>query len=153
VNLPNDLVVSKPTLRFLVRQPVGSEHEVDVVPGLRHDMVQCFEMMVSAGAAADLHNIVLGHSPALSEHDQNVIAQALAATRRPRLSFLFDSSPGRVSAKSSATRDSHAAACALAVVCASAGLDGSQTISVSVDERSWQVALGFDGKYWRCRVA
>jgi hypothetical protein len=139
-------------MRFLVRQPVGSEHEVDVVPGLRHDMVQSFDMIVSDAAGADLHTVVIANAPVLSEHDKNVVAQALSSTRRPMLTFLVDSSPGNVLAESSSGADPEAAASAVAVVRASAGWDEDSPLEVRLDEQPRRVTPGFDGKNWRCRV-
>jgi hypothetical protein len=139
-------------MRFLVRQPVGSEHEVDVLPGLRHDMVQSFDMIVSDAAGADLHTVVIANAPVLSEHDKNVVAQALSSTRRPMLTFLVDSSPGNVLAESSSGADPEAAASAVAVVRASAGWDEDSPLEVRLDEQPRRVTPGFDGKNWRCRV-
>jgi hypothetical protein len=131
---------------------VGSEHEVDVVPGLRHDTVQSFDMIVSQGMGADLHTVVVANSPVLSQHDRSVIAQALAATRRPALAFLVQRSPGSATAECSACVDPRATASAVAALCASAGWDESVPLEISVNGSSMQVAVGSDGKRWLCRL-
>ncbi len=147
-----EFVVSVPVARYLVRQPVGSDHDVDVVPGLRHEMVQSFDLVVSEAAATQLFTLVVAATPALSEHDRAVISQALRATRRPEVVFLVEATPDSWSAECAASADSPAAVAALGVLCASAGWDKGEPVEVSLNGHRSELSAEFDGRNWRCRV-
>ena len=146
-------VVSQPVPRYLVRQPVGSEHDVDVVPGLRHDMVQSYDVVVSHQTATDLYTVVVATTPALSEHDRAVIAQALAATRRPKLVFLLEAAAGGGRAVCAPNVDASASAAAVAVVCTSTAWCDAEPLQVSVNSATFQVTAKWDGSNWQCGVA
>jgi hypothetical protein len=122
---------------------MGSEHEVDVVPSLRHEMVQSFDMVVSQAARASLHTVVVATLPTLSTHDRAVIAQALAATRRPELAFLVESSPDAASAECADATNPETAAAAVAVVRAAQGCHRQDALTIS---------LKWDGRNWQCQV-
>lgn len=147
----SEFVVSLPVPRFLVRQPIGSEHDVDVVPGLRHDAVQSFDLMVSHSTTTELFTVVVGTRPVLSDHDRSVIAQALAATRRPVIVFLVSSDPQGWQAECSATAESAAAAAAVGVVGKAVGRQ-DDSLDIAVGGRRHVVTAARDGQKWRCWV-
>lgn len=126
---------------------------MDVVPGLRHDAVQSFDLMVAHAATTALHTVVVGLRPRLSEHDRSVIAQALAATRRPVVVFLINADQDDCQALCGAGDDSTAAAAAVGVVVtASQGVD-SASLGVFVHESRYSVTAGRDGPRWKCQVS
>ena len=147
-----DCVVSLPIARYLVRQPVGAEHDVDVVPGLRHDMVQSFDLVVSQAASTQLYTIVVATMPALSEHDRAVIARALLATRAPEVVFLLEVSPGSATAAYARSVDSPRAAVAVSVVIASLGWKSDEPMVIDVNGCLWTVTATLDEQRWRCRA-
>lgn len=148
-----DCIVSAPIARYLVRQPMGAEHDVDVVPGLRHDMVQSFDVVVSHAQSTELYTIVVATAPALSDHDRAVIARALLATRRPELVFLLEVSSGTASAGYERNVDSPRAAVAVGVVIASLGWKGDEPMTIDVNECRWTVTAKLEGQRWRCHAA
>src|SRR5688572_5232432 len=148
-----DWIVSLPIGRYLVRQPVGAEHDVDVVPGLRHDMVQSFDVFVSLAQSTVLYTIVVATTPALSEHDRAVIVRALLATRRPEIVFLLEASPGSARAELVGSGDSPATAVAVGVVGASVGWNTGEPSAVDVNGRRWMVSMKLEGQRWRCQAA
>ena len=145
-------VVSRPIARYLARQPVGAEHDVDVVPGLRHDVVHSFDLVVSHARSTALYTIVFAKEPALSEHDRAVIARALLGTRRPEVVFLVDASPAGATAESAASVDSGATAAAVGVVRASVGWASGEPMAIDVNGTRWDVTAELDGQHWRCRA-
>lgn len=132
---------------------MGLEHDVDVVPGLRHDIVQSFDMVVSQVSVTQLYTVVVASMPRLSVHDRAVIAQALAATRRPRLAFLVEAAPGGATAERESDADSPATAAAVAVMGASAGWETTEPLQVLVDGQRYLARVEFDGRNWRCRIS
>lgn len=153
VRVMEDWTASLPIARYLVRQPVGAEHDVDVVPGLRHDMVQSFDVVVSQAASTLLYTIVVATKPALSEHDRAVIVRALLATRRPEVVFLLDALSGGAAAEYAGSADSAATAVAVGVVGASVGWNTGEASAVDVNGRRWTVSMQLEGQRWRCRAA
>ena len=147
-----DWTASLPVARYLVRQPVGAEHDVDVVPGLRHDMVQSFDVVVLQAASTQLYTIVVAMVPTLSEHDRAVIVRALLATRRPEVVFLIEASPGSAAAEYAGSADSPATAVAVSVVSASLGWNTGNPTAVDVNGRRWTVTAKLDGQRWHCRT-
>lgn len=145
-------VVSRPIGRYLVRQPVGAEEDVDVVPGLRHDMVQSFDMVVSHDRSTQLYTLVVATMPALSEHDRAVITQALLATRRPEIVFLDQALPDSGAAECAESADAAGAAVAVGVVIAKISRAFGEPVAVSVNGVSWTVTPTLEGQRWRCRV-
>lgn len=148
-----EFVVSSPVARYLVRQPVGSEHEVDVVPGLRHDMVQSHDLVVSQPGSTQLFTVVNAARPALSEHDRAVIAQALAATRRPQVVFLIQTEPEETEVACDGAVDPAATAAAVGVVTRSDRAQNGRPLEVLVQGQRWQASTRRDGQNWHCRVA
>src|SRR5688572_3768631 len=126
-------VVSRPIGRYLVRQPVGAEEDVDVVPGLRHDMVQSFDLVVSHARSTQLYTIVVSAIPELSEHDRAVISQALLATRRPAVVFLSDALPTSAVAECAGNPSSPGAAVAVGVVIASISRASGEPVDVALN--------------------
>jgi hypothetical protein len=131
---------------------VGAEHDVDVVPGLRHDMVQSFDMVVSQAASTQLYTIVVATMPALSEHDRAVIARALLATRAPEVVFLLEVSADNATAAYARNVDSPAAAAAVGVAIASLGWKSDELMAIDVNGRRWTVTAKLDLQRWRCRA-
>ncbi len=145
-------VVSRPIGRYLVRQPVGAENDVDVVPGLRHDMVQSFDLVVSQGRSTQLYTIVVSTMPELSEHDRAVISQSLLATRRPEVVFLSEALPTSAAAESAGSSGSPGAAVAVGVVIASISRASGEPVEVAVNGQQWTVTPTLEGQRWRCRA-
>jgi len=131
---------------------MGSEHDVDVVPGLRHDMVHSFDMVVSLGQSTLLYTVVLATLPALSQHDRTVIAQALAATRRPQLVFLTEVTPSGGRAEAVVDADTQGAAAAVGVVRASAGWQSSEPLDIVINGDLRRVTTRWDQRRWQCSV-
>lgn len=146
-------VVSRPIGRYLVRQPVGAEHDVDVVPGLRHDMIQSFDLVVSQARSTQLYTLVVATMPALSEHDRSVISQSLLATRRPEVVFLSEALPDSGTAECSDSADPRAAAAAVSVVLASISGASGEPIAVTVNGQHSTVTPHLEGQRWRCQAA
>lgn len=144
-------VVSRPIGRYLVRQPVGADHDVDVVPGLRHDMVQSFDVVVSHGRSTQLYTIVVSTMPELSEHDRTVISQCLLATRRPEVVFLSEALPTSATAECAGSADAPAAV-AVGVVIASISRASGEPVAVAVNGQHWTVTPTLEGQRWRCRA-
>lgn len=147
-----DWVVSLPIGRYLVRQPVGAEHDVDVVPGLRHDMVQSFDLVVSQGTPTQLYTVVVGTMLALSEHDRAIIARALLATRRPEVVFLLEAKPGSGAAEYTGSADPSAAAVAVGVVGATLGWPRGEPLTIGINGRHWTVTARLEDQRWRCQA-
>jgi len=145
-------VVSRPIGRYLVRQPVGAEHDVDVVPGLRHDMVQSFDLVVSHAGATQLYTVVVSAMPTLSEHDRAVISQALMATRRPEVVFLSDALPTSATAECAGNSASPGAAVAAGVVITSISRFSGEPVAVTLNGVEWTVTPTLEGQRWRCRA-
>jgi len=147
-------VASRPIARYLVRQPVGAEQDVDVVPGLRHDMVQSFDLVVSQARSTQLYTVVLATTPALSEHDRGVITRALLATRRPEVVFLLEATPDSAAAQCAEGVSPSATAAAVGVVVRSFGQPNSVPVSVSVtvNGQRWSVRAELEGQRWRCQA-
>ena len=145
-------VASRPIPRYLVRQPVGADYDVDVVPGLRHDMVQSLDVVVSHARSTQLYTVVFATTPALSEHDRGVITRALLATRRPEVVFLLEAAPGNAVAQCAEGVDPAATAAAVGIVVQSLGQPRSAPIAISVNGQRWSVTAELDGQRWRCRA-
>lgn len=131
---------------------MGGEHEVDVVPGLRHPMVQSFDLVVGQEARCALYTVVIASEPGLSRHDKNVIRQALAATRRPVVVFLEADSPEGASAYCVTEGDPRAVAAAVAVVRSFASSSEPVQETVTVNGRALTVEVTGDGLSFGCRV-
>jgi hypothetical protein len=147
-----DWVVSRPIGRYLVRQPVGAEEDVDVVPGLRHDMVQSFDLVVSHAASNQLYTLVVGTMPVLSEHDRAVIAQALLATRRPEVVFLLEALPDSATAECAQSVDPAAAAMAVGVVITSISGQRGTPVTVDVNGTRWTATATLEQQRWHGTV-
>ena len=145
-------VASRPIPRYLVRQPLGADYDVDVVPGLRHDMVQSFDLVVSHARSTQLYTLVFANTPALSDHDRGVISQALLATRRPEVVFLLEAAPGSAAAQCAAGVDPAATAVAVGIVIQSLGQPRGAPVAVTVNGQRWSVTAELDGQRWRCRA-
>lgn len=145
-------VASRPIARYLVRQPVGADHDVDVVPGLRHDMVQSFDLVVSQARSTQLYTVVFAATPALSDHDRSVITQALLATRRPEVVYLIEAAPGSAAAQCAEGVNPAATAAAVGVVVRSFAEPHSVPVAVSVNGQRWSVSAELEGQRWRCQV-
>lgn len=148
----SEFVISLPVARFLARQPIGSEYDVDVVPGLRHDVVQSFDLMVAHAATTALHTVVVGSRPMLSDHDRAVIAQALAATRRPVVVFLVQADGADWTADCAVGADSTAVAAAVGVTVGAARGADSASFGVFVHGSRYSVTAQREGQRWRCAV-
>lgn len=147
-----DWIVSRPIGRYLVRQPVGAENDVDVVPGLRHDMVQSFDLVVSHARSTELYTLVVATMPALSGHDRGVIARALLATRRPEVVFLLEALPSSAVVEVLGNESSAAPAVASSVVIASISQQSGVPVAVAVNGTPWTVTPTLEGQRWRCRA-
>jgi len=145
-------VASRPIGRYLVRQPVGADYDVDVVPGLRHDMVQSLDLVLSHARSTQLYTVVFATSPALSEHDRSVITRALLGTRRPEVVFLLEAAPAGAAAQCTEGANLAATAAAVGVVVRSFGQPNSVPVAVTVNGQRWSVSAELEGQRWRCQV-